>query len=322
MIKDKLTPSVNVINMPEVHFLLKKHYLCVMKTINLEIVENSKSLAYHDKDIAVITDLADKHFAHEKVLVDGFIVTMVRKGDAKINLDGIHLHLQTGDLFICSPRNVIESAVVSPDIQIIGTFMSRAYAARILDRTDLDIIRMMITTRHHVTHLTPTEQQIYNDMVIMLADLLHMPEAPHKDKTISCFIQTMTYVMSDFQAHIDRQNEHPIATSSAEQIVKKFLNLLTSPSVTFRPVHEYADMLNVTPKYFSTMCKSVTGKTAGTMINEMRVREAKILLRNPKYNIKQIADRLGFANQSHFGSFMRRNTGLSPQELRTSKSKS
>lgn len=41
------------------------------------------------------------------------------------------------------------------------------------------------------------------------------------------------------------------------------------------------------------------------------------LIDNSK-SIKQIAEMLGFANQSHFGTFFNRKAGMSPQQFRNS----
>ena len=120
----------------------------------------------------------------------------------------------------------------------------------------------------------------------------------------------------------DREQQTEILTnySSGEQIFHRFLAILRSHDHTVRSVNEVAAMLHITPKYFSAICKRMTGKTALEIINEELVNRANILLRDPKQNIKQVALHLGFANQSHFGTFMRRQTGLSPHQIRTKNS--
>lgn len=79
---------------------------------------------------------------------------------------------------------------------------------------------------------------------------------------------------------------------------------------------EYANLLHISPKYFSSVCKKLTGKTASEIINDEIIKQSSFLLRNNKLSIKQISSRLGFVNQSHFGTFFRRHTGLSPQQYR------
>ena len=103
---------------------------------------------------------------------------------------------------------------------------------------------------------------------------------------------------------------------SAENIMQKFLSLIQNESIAYLNVTEYANLLHISPKYFSSACKKLTGKTASEIINEEIIKQSSFLLRNNKLSIKQISSRLGFVNQSHFGTFFRRHTGLSPQQYR------
>ena len=60
----------------------------------------------------------------------------------------------------------------------------------------------------------------------------------------------------------------------------------------------------------------VSNKTASQLINEELVNLARTMLSDPDLSVKEIASALGFANQSHFGSFMRKETGRSPIAIR------
>ena len=60
----------------------------------------------------------------------------------------------------------------------------------------------------------------------------------------------------------------------------------------------------------------MTGRTATDIISENIVANATLLLKNPERSVKEVALKLGFANQSHFGTFIKRHTGMSPQQLR------
>lgn len=78
----------------------------------------------------------------------------------------------------------------------------------------------------------------------------------------------------------------------------------------------YADSLCVTPKYLSTVCKQVTGKTALHWINEYVQVDIRHWLKNSDKTIKEIAGLLEFPNISFFGKYCRAHFGVSPTELR------
>jgi AraC family transcriptional activator of pobA len=83
-----------------------------------------------------------------------------------------------------------------------------------------------------------------------------------------------------------------------------------------RGVNFYARKLCITPKHLSWAVKEVSGKTAGTWIDEAVILEAKTLLKSSDMNIQQISEELNFANQSFFGKYFKHYTGMSPKEYK------
>jgi AraC-like DNA-binding protein len=94
------------------------------------------------------------------------------------------------------------------------------------------------------------------------------------------------------------------------------MELLTSCKVKPRTVNWYANRLCVTPKYLSTVCKQVSGKTAFEWINEYVGVDIKHMLKNTNLSIKEITDELNFPNMSFFGKYCRNHFGISPSEYR------
>lgn len=69
---------------------------------------------------------------------------------------------------------------------------------------------------------------------------------------------------------------------------------------------------------FCRQFKSLTGETFGDYIKRARLEEACRLLRETGLRVYQVADRVGFQNESSFSGFFKRETGLSPREYRLS----
>lgn len=70
----------------------------------------------------------------------------------------------------------------------------------------------------------------------------------------------------------------------------------------------YADQLNITTQYLSSVIKSLTGRTPSQFIFERLYCEARALLDHPDLSIKEIAELLHFSDQSAFGKFSKNDT--------------
>ncbi|MDR3268871.1 MAG: helix-turn-helix transcriptional regulator, partial [Tannerella sp.] len=119
--------------------------------------------------------------------------------------------------------------------------------------------------------------------------------------------------------HKTEVNDSFAKINRKEQLFSRFLELL---SVHCKEQHEvtfYAGELCITSEYLSRILKVFSGKTVNKWISAALMTEAKILLRNPGLNIQQIADMLHFADQSTFGKFFKKHSGISPLEYRKKK---
>ena len=83
-----------------------------------------------------------------------------------------------------------------------------------------------------------------------------------------------------------------------------------------RAVGFYARELCITPKYLTTVIKRVSGRSASEWIDSYVILEAKTLLKYSDMSIQEIAYYLNFPNQSFFGSYFKRNAGLSPSRYK------
>ncbi|HNE29780.1 MAG: helix-turn-helix domain-containing protein [Saprospiraceae bacterium] len=79
---------------------------------------------------------------------------------------------------------------------------------------------------------------------------------------------------------------------------------------------EYAEMLFVTPNHLNALTKDALGKSAGELIRDRVLLEAKRLLVNSDLMISQIADTLNFEDNAYFTRFFKKYTGATPEQFR------
>ena len=104
----------------------------------------------------------------------------------------------------------------------------------------------------------------------------------------------------------------------ADSILKGFADLLADHVKTETTVDFYAEKLCISKQYLSFIVKEKTQVSVGRIISIMRVEEASRLLRDPQLTLQQIAEELSFADQSSFGKFFKKHSGMTPMKYRQS----
>lgn len=167
----------------------------------------------------------------------------------------------------------------------------------IIDSEDIMTLRRditnMIRSLSNKNHLF-AEEINYAYFYILLTDMADM--------------MWKRYGKGDPSHHTEMKRTDGIMKELAELLVE---NIHKETSVDF-----YAEKLCISKQYLSLIVKEKTRVTVGTIISAMRAEEASRLLRDPDLTIQQVAEKLSFADQSSFGKFFKKHSGLSPMKYR------
>lgn len=159
-------------------------------------------------------------------------------------------------------------------------------------RTDIsNLISSLKNRRHHFA-----EEVTYSYFYILLTDMADMMWRRYSKGTPS--------------HHTDMRR--------ADTILKDFVTLLQENIETHTDIGFYAEKLCISKQYLSLIVKEKTTVPISTVISALRAEVAAGLLRNPDLSIQQIANRLSFSDQSSFGKFFRKHSGMSPLKYRQS----
>ena len=117
----------------------------------------------------------------------------------------------------------------------------------------------------------------------------------------------------------DCYEKEPAQTSLPrnEEITGQFLVLVDGNCHQHHSLDWYASKMCLATRYVANTVRQTLGFPASSCIERALIQRAKVMLSTSAMPVQQIADHLGFQNQSHFGTFFRRAVGVSPKAFRT-----
>lgn len=291
-----------------------------MKTLNIRTIVDEGLNIYFNDHIAIFDNFEQvRHHEVSPVLVEGFLFSLVTRGVAQLSVDEKAYQLKEGDIVICHPRIIFEKSMMSMDFNAMMFFLSSDYISRISQMVRMEWSHSMLSRALTVLPADEMTQKRCRSYFDLLQNNLQSPETANKELRLRLLLASMVYELIDlYKVQDDKTIQQTY--SSGENILRRFMQHLHDPSLPYLNVNEYANLFCITPKYFSGVCKRLTGRTANQLISEEIIRSAKFMLRDSSKSIKQIASSMGFKNQSHFGRFFRLQVGVSPQQYRDGKS--
>ncbi|HTM97248.1 MAG TPA: helix-turn-helix domain-containing protein, partial [Pedobacter sp.] len=157
-----------------------------------------------------------------------------------------------------------------------------------------------------------TQQKI----TVILEDILKegQHEAPVNDDLVKVLLMRLFIEVARFQATLEPSS----ASNYNHTLLNNFIALIENNYAALKLPKQYANLLYITPNHLNALCNDFLGVSAGSLIRDRVLLEAKRLLINVDLRISEIADQLNFSDQSYFIKFFKKHEGLTPEKFRKS----
>ena len=283
----------------------------------ISLPQITKSLNNNNPDDEILVFDVKNFMAGRDVLpirMDALLIGICTRGEGEIGIDLNSYQIKKDSMIVLDSRNYLWKASLSEDFESMILICSKDISEYLLP-TFVDVLPLLL---HHkvapVNNLTDKEaQRVLQYFVFLQTTIMEGPSKFHRKKVMALF-QSLLYELLDIRLRYMERITKP--RSRKEEIMARFLIMVGEKFRESREVAYYAEKLNITPKHLSTAVKDISGRPAGDWIENYVVMEAKILLKTTDMTIQQIADHLNFANQSFFGKYFKKASGVSPSEYR------
>ena len=281
---------------------------------HLELTEKQEYLAFNEQDLIIIDKVQDLP-ENSTYYTEHVLVIICTAGKMQVEYDGKCITIQEGDLFLSVPGSVLSDYMVSPkfDCKLLAIRPSELMASREL-HTQVISSAFYVKT-HPVVHLTETDSQDVFAYYNLICSRIRQAEHHYKNAEMRSLIKAFLLKVISI---MDREMEMPETESTArgEQLVEKFVWMVNEDRGRNRLVEYYADRLNITPKYLSTIVRSSLNRTPTDVIKVVTMKEIERRLRYTDDSIKQISQAMNFPNTSFFGKYFKQHSGMTPNSYR------
>ena len=130
------------------------------------------------------------------------------------------------------------------------------------------------------------------------------------DKSAIVFHQLLQYLHENFYARKDEYSEET-------KILKEYIANHITEDISLK---DLSPLVYLSESQIIRIFKQDLGKTPYEYILELKIGQAKMLLRSTRLMIKEIAFRLGFCDEHYFSYLFKQKTGQTPSAYRKNSS--
>lgn len=285
-----------------------------------QVIDQFKCDNEYNNEIAIYNEITFSQdiLSEKPTRLDMLVFALCVKGTSEFQINLKSYTIESGDMVILFPGQIVYNKRSSIENCLLIS-VSRTLMDSLVPRNKslMDVIFYILNNPVIKTD-EYGEKTIkeYIDFIISRINSFKGRKQMFGNEVIKNIAMAMLYEVLDMVSkEVMVENK---SLTRKDEIFRHFLKLLTEYYNKDRSVAFYADKICVNPKHLSNVIKELTGKTAGEWIDEHVIMEAKVLLKSSNMTVQEVSQILNFPNQSFFGKYFKKHTGMRPGEYRNS----
>lgn len=214
------------------------------------------------------------------------------------NLDGRHVSIQE--------QNAIIQCIKTNDPENLESALE-AFFKNLVSQGSKSYVQKMVTALfcsvyHACVERGVKTEEIFGPQMAILDELPRLKTLPElKQKIYTCLRQII-------EQHPAHKNQWKVVNNALKYMEENYGKDLSLESV--------AQKVYVSAGYLSTIFKQVLQKNFVDSLHEVRVNQARELLRNLRLKVYEVALRVGYKDEKYFSQIFKKYTGMTPHQYR------
>lgn len=283
-----------------------------------DYIEFSNSVVdYSEGDVAIFDHLSEFSRVYP-IKPKTILIALCYHGCMSLKFGGKEMDMTVGDVLVCPPNIKME------DFQYENNFQCKVIC--LSEHIIQSLLRDKVESWNHVVYIDRINKIRLSDgcmeeidfyYALIRAKLQNKHRAPQYQIMQSLLRALLLELCFALEDAIGVQTDQRL--SQGKVLFNRFLSMISNNDVKRQPIAKYASELAITPKYLTMLCLKYSNKTASEWVIQYTTEDIRYYLKSSNLSIKEISAKLGFANMSHFGSYVRKHMHKSPSEFRHGK---
>ena len=236
------------------------------------------------------------------------------RGTATATINITKYEFKQNDILLLEPGSFLLIHEFSEDALVYYLLFSSSFLEKNTFNTRLSVSSIQLRTP--IVHLTQPQAEVINDFAALLFKATNVePSMLNSEKMVHVFNLLLTAY-----THYAQTSEDMIVkpVDRKMEIYQDYCQLVMKHYQEWHHVSQYADAMRLTLPHLCSTIRSASDRTAGDIIIDAILTDAKAQLKLTTTQIKEIAASLGFDNVAFFNRFFKTHTGITPKVYRQS----
>ena len=293
-----------------------------MEIQNLKPRNGFDTLRLGDSDELVVMENFGSLPQGELTLDNHGLIIVCTGGMAQFDYDGQQIQLRKIDLYHYMAHSVVCNFMSSPDFNCRQIWFSHSELWNINMYGEVSLADLTYLKQHPKVHLSDEDVALLDDYFQLLCRRMRDQKPLLYSEIVRSLVSTMMLEMLCMMRRDKAQREQSAVQDDntpgfhRRRLADRFMRLVEQSDGRIRKVDDFANQLNVTPKYLSTLLKETMSRRPSEMIQLFTVKAIARRLRFTDMTMQEIANDLNFPNASFFGKYVKEHLGMTPLEYR------
>ncbi len=242
------------------------------------------------------------------------VYAIIVRGTARATINITQYDFKERDVLLLEPGSFLLIHEFSEDALVYYILFSSSFLEKNTFSNRMSLTALQL--RSPIVHISVEQAEVIKSMAAVLLQAMNtQPPMLDSEKMVYIF----NLMQTSFASYARSQDEYIIRPNDRRtEIYQDYCQLVLKHYREWRHVNQYAQAMHITMPHLCSTIKSVSSRTAGDIITDAIVTDAKAQLKITVLPIKEIALSLGFDNVAFFNRFFKTHVGVTPKAYRNS----